>query len=384
MKSNLSAQELVQLIKTVFPSRPEDRNMAILVDVPDAIMPDNEKWRIRREMACEWFKNLQTGLSQLGLENISLLFYGNVHNNNADLPEMCFEPDSPSAEMDTEYLERHGRAQNFTEALAKQQIILAPTQFSTTAPLKVLAKKFGFRAATMPGFSSAMVPALRLDWQEINSRVNKVKRLLDEAESAEIEFLPDSREAFVLNLDLRFRSGHASGGLFPEPGTAGNLPSGESYIVPYEGEKGTPSRSSGIMPVQFGDELVKYKIVANKAVAVLSDGKISRSEEEKLRAEPAYGNLAELGFGVLRPFGIKPINEILLDEKLGLHIAFGRSDHFGGAVGVKNFTKPENVVHIDRIYINETQPRIHVAHVWLIDKNGERITLMQDGEYAIF
>jgi phosphoribosylaminoimidazole-succinocarboxamide synthase len=33
-------------------------------------------------------------------------------------------------------------------------------------------------------------------------------------------------------------------------------------------------------------------------------------------------------------------------EKLGLHIAFGRSDHFGGQVGAAKFSKPEEVVHV--------------------------------------
>ncbi len=74
----------------------------------------------------------------------------------------------------------------------------------------------------------------------------------------------------------------------------------------------------------------------------------------------------------------------MLDEKLGLHIAFGRSDHFGGAVGVKDFSSPEAVVHIDRIYIPETAPRIHVDAVNLIYPDGSSLELMRDGEYTIF
>jgi len=70
--------------------------------------------------------------------------------------------------------------------------------------------------------------------------------------------------------NLRFRPAHASGGRFPEPGTAGNLPSGETYIVPYEGEKGEPSQTSGVLPVQFDDEVVLFKIEANRALKVLT------------------------------------------------------------------------------------------------------------------
>ena len=42
-------------------------------------------------------------------------------------------------------------------------VTLSATELSATAPLKVATRASGFRAATMPGFSPAMVPALRLD-----------------------------------------------------------------------------------------------------------------------------------------------------------------------------------------------------------------------------
>jgi len=51
-----------------------------------------------------------------------------------------------------------------------------------------------------------------------------------------VRFLSGGLE-HLANFDLRFRTGHASGGLMREEGIVGNLPSGEAYIVPYEGEK---------------------------------------------------------------------------------------------------------------------------------------------------
>jgi hypothetical protein len=41
---------------------------------------------------------------------------------------------------------------------------MAPTQYSATAPLKNAARKFNLRAATMPGFSPAMIPTLKIDY----------------------------------------------------------------------------------------------------------------------------------------------------------------------------------------------------------------------------
>ncbi len=384
MSDIFSAQELLHLIKTVFSPQPVDKNIALIVDVPDETVPDTDSWQNRRQMVYQWYNILNKEKKSLGLENVSLLFYRNVHSNNADLPENCYEIKNIRENLDFNCLAKQGFSALFEKRLAQQHIIIAPTQFSATAPLKMLAKKHGFRAATMPGFSMKMIPALRLDWVEINRCVKIVKKLLDESKYAAIEFCVDNQEIYNLKLDLRFRPGHASGGLIPDPGCAGNLPSGESYIVPYEGELTEPSRSSGIIPVQFGDEIVIYRIEANKAVGILSNGEISEKEKNKLKLEPAYGNLAELGFGVLRPFGIQPVGVILIDEKLGLHIAFGRSDHFGGSVGAKDFNKPENVVHIDRIYIPETQPRIQINSVLLENDQGTFTTIIKDGQYTIF
>ena len=165
---------------------------------------------------------------------------------------------------------------------------------------------------------------------------------------------------------------------------AGNLPSGEAYIVPYEGERpGDPSRTQGTMPVQFGAEIVRYRIEGNVAVAVLSEGPAAKAEAEHLQREPAYGNLAELGLGVLAAFGVKPVGEILLDEKLGLHLAFGRSDHFGGQVGPAQFSSPGAVIHIDRVYVPETQPDVQVLAVDLIMPDRSTVALMRDGAYSV-
>ena len=208
--------------------------------------------------------------------------------------------------------------------------------------------------------------------------------LLDRAVEAEIDFLVDGERSHRLLLDLRHRTAHKSGGLFPEPGLVGNLPSGEAYIVPYEGENpGDPTQTEGAMPVQFGDEIVVYRIAGNRAFAVDGDGRMASREHDLLAAEPAYGNLAELGLGVLGDFGVEPVGEILLDEKLGLHIAFGRSDHFGGQVGARDFSRPEAVVHIDRVYVPAMQPRITLPRVDLALDDGAVVPLMRDGRYAI-
>jgi hypothetical protein len=375
----ITCKELVQLLHKVFPPLAGQRRLAILVDLPISGKEDHEQWRLRRNMAMEWTRMLKTTVDS-GLDSIDLYAYANVGSNNADLPEKAFHVHDRLPEFANE-LNMIGQIVPFTEIFAGTDMFLAPTEFSTTAPLKIAAKKYGFRAATMPGFTAAMIPALRIDYGQVQSQVRRLKQLLDRATSARVVFIAQEQE-YQMNFDLRFRTAHESTGVFPEPGIAGNLPSGEAYIVPYEGEN-EPSLTEGVLPVQFEDEIVTYQVHENRAVKVTSIGRFSNLEAGHLHDEPSYGNIAELGFGVLADFGIQPIGELLLDEKLGFHVAFGRSDHFGGMVGPSEFSSPSAVVHIDRIYIPQVQPLIAVADIVCRFQNGEEMLLMRDGHYEL-
>lgn len=382
MTERLSGEELTALIRRVFRPAPHERGLAILVDLPDSEVPDTPAWRQRREIAASWAEELAARQAKTGLD-ARLVLYRNVRTNNGELPATAWLHAGGSLPATADELDP-ATAVPFPEIYAHHPILIALTRFSATAPLKVAARSYPIRAATMPGFTPAMIPALRLDWEEINRRVEILADLLTRAEAAEIDFRHPGGTS-RLTLDLRHRHAHASGGLLPIPGVAGNLPSGEAYIVPYEGERqGDPSRSQGNLPVQFGPgEVVLYRIENNRAVEVVSTGERSRQEAAAIAAEPAYANLAELGLGVLAELGIKPIGELLLDEKLGLHIAFGRSDHFGGQVGPAHFSSPETVVHIDRVYIPETQPDVRLERVDLFMPKGKVVPLMRDQQYVL-
>jgi len=380
MSEQMTATELIEMVRRVFAPQTGERALGVMVDLPDDKVGDDPAWAARRAIASEWVAALRQHRDESGLD-VHLVAYPNAHTNNGDLPKYAWALDGDALPSSIDGLDKNS-ACPMEKVYADHPMLIAITKFSSTAPLKIAAKKFGFRAATMPGFTEAMIPALRLDYIEINRRVNFLKGLLDRAVSAEIQF-SHSLGKSDLNLDLRHRAGHASGGLLTSPGAAGNLPSGEAYIVPYEGEiPGDASRSEGELPVQFGSEIVLYQIKGNKAVKVLSTGPESMREAALLAKEPAYSNLAELGLGVLAPFGIRPIGSVLLDEKLGLHIAFGRSEHFGGQVGPDAFSSPEAVVHIDRVYVPEMQPDICPDSVDLRLEDGKIIPLMRKGDYV--
>ena len=379
MTERLSGDELVALVRRVFLPREHEVSLAILVDLPDVLIPDNTDWINRREIAADWLVKLSEKEAELGLRP-KLVFYRNTHVNNGDLPARCWVYSGGELPRMVEELDAE-RSISFAELFSENPILLVPSQFSATAPLKMAAKKYPIRAATMGGFCEEMIPALRLDYTEVNRRVAYFKERLDRASGADFIFSYPGGEA-SLHLDLRFRSAHGSGGLLHNPGVAGNLPSGEAYIVPFEGET-EPSRSAGVLPVQFGDEVVRYRIEGNRAVQVLTEGPASRIEAEHLVKEPAYGNIAELGLGVLAAFGVKPIGKVLLDEKLGLHIAFGRSEHFGGRVGPADFSSPDAVIHIDRVYVPETQPDVMVKQFDLVIDDGKLLPLMRDSQYVV-
>ena len=381
MSERLSANELIALIRRVFGITPQDRRLGILVDLPDGRVADNPDWSERRRMAADWAAQLRQHQDALGLE-VSLVLYRNVAMNNADLPARVWLGD-PAAVPDTADALEPAAALPLEQVLGTHSVLLAPTEFSATAPLKLMGKKHLFRAATMPGFKPAMIPALRLDYGEIRRRVRILQELLDQAAQARMLFEVDGRDRHSFVLDLRHRKAHASDGILETPGTAGNLPSGEAYIVPYEGEvPGVASQSAGFLPVQFGGDLVLFHVEGNVAVRVTGEGRAAEEQARWLAAEPAYGNMAELGLGVLADFGVQPCGEILLDEKLGLHIAFGRSDHFGGQVGAARFSKPEAVVHIDRVYLPSLQPRIVPRSLDLLTEDGRTVPVMRDGAYV--
>jgi len=380
MSERLDAAELVALVERVFCPGSE-RGLAILADLPDPGRPCDAAWRARIETAAAWARTLSERRGGLGFDTC-LVLYPNVGTNNGDLPERAWIHAGGALPVSTDDLDPAG-ATTFPEIFASNSMLMALTEFSATAPLKLAARGRDLRAATMGGFCAAMIPALRLDYGEINRRVVILKDFLDRATGAELRFRDPEGEC-LLHLDLRHRTAHASGGLLAEAGVAGNLPSGEAYIVPYEGEvPGEPSRSEGILPVQFGTEVVRYRIRRNQAQGVFPGGPEALREAGLLVAEPAYGNLAELGLGVLGAFGIRPIGEVLLDEKLGPHLAFGRSDHFGGQVGPGAFSRPEAVVHIDRVYVPEVQPLVRLLRLDLRLADGHDVAVIRDGAYVL-
>ncbi len=102
-----------------------------------------------------------------------------------------------------------------------------------------------------------------------------------------------------------------------------------------------------------------------------------------LSDDPAYGNIAELGLGILGEWGVVAVGSTLLDEKLGVHIAFGRSDHFGGITSPSSFRSPSNVVHIDWVFVPSIQPLIELERMQFRYSGKGEEPIVEGGKYLV-
>jgi len=260
MIRNLTPDELRELLQSVFGLGQEEMGFTIFVDLPGENVPDRPEWKDRRRFAAEWFTMLRVDLEKIPFTEINCCVYPNVGSNNNELPENVTLIDRVTASIETV----DPKDILLTEILSTSSVVIALTELSATAPLKVLAREHNFRGATMPGFTRSMIPALMLDYQMVNQRVTDIKARMDRATGATI-VLSDGTRDYESYIDLRHREGHASGGLIQDPGKVANLPSGEAYIVPYEGEReGDPSKTAGVLPVELDGEVVLFEIQANR------------------------------------------------------------------------------------------------------------------------
>lgn len=377
MKKNLVWNELLNLLQSAFGLQPGESSLSILVDLPDDRLPDTDAWQDRREIAVEWWGMIREHMNDIPFRGVHFCAYPNVGSNNNELPPVIGQ----CAWGEPVSFERSQKVP-LEDILRDSSVVLAMTELSATAPLKNSARKYAFRGATLPGFTRRMIPALVLNLDEVHLRVTTLKNRLDEAIAAHVIFTVGNDD-FHCSFDLRFRTAHSSSGIQRTVGSVGNLPSGEAYITPYEGERSDiESNTSGVLPVQFGTEVVIYTIKHNRVVMVAPGGPEAEREWEMVRQEPAYGNIAELGFGVLGEWGISAVGSTLLDEKLGFHVAFGRSDHFGGMTGPGSFRKSDHVVHIDWVYVPSCQPAITVKEVKLQYPDHEEV-IIREGAYCV-
>ncbi|HEV2753132.1 MAG TPA: hypothetical protein VGV36_04770 [Solirubrobacteraceae bacterium] len=227
-------------------------------------------------------------------------------------------------------------------ALAAADAYLAPCLPSlshTTARKR--ATEAGVRGATLPGVTDDLLARLMsADFDRLTQRSQRVAALLSEADAAHLT-CPKGSD---LRLDLTGRTAISDHGDLTAPGAFGNLPCGEGFVAPLDGE-GTLVASSVPGPGVVREDPV-ILTVAGGRLAEGEGGHASGYLSQLDAHGPDGRNLAELGVGTNEHATLT--GNILEDEKIlgTVHVAFGASASIGGTVSVP--------VHLDVVVLDPT------------------------------
>ena len=287
----------------------ENERILLLYDVPTSHLNDNHEWMERRHLIDTWL-NLCSKLSRK--REFSVEKMGIAANDEMD----------PTLSNDIK------------KYLTKYNIIIAMTEYSMTSSLVLLVKnnQKSMRCASMPYAEKRMMDTVfSMDYSDVKHYAHKIKNLLEEAENAHIEFSTGD----TLDIDLRNRHAGADDGDCTFPGAFINLPSGEGFIAPYEGvdEELTlfgKSKTKGVIPLYFDDHLIRCEIEENRIVELEGHKKVKSTLNTFLDCFNHRRNIAELGIGC-NPHA-RVTGNIIEDEKVGVHIAYGTSSHLGGRI----------------------------------------------------
>ncbi|HEM48594.1 MAG TPA: aminopeptidase, partial [Caldithrix sp.] len=201
-----------------------------------------------------------------------------------------------------------------------------------------------------------MIRGLKADYQKIAERTLKLSAVLDEGKIARI-ITPLGTD---LTMPIEGVKAISSTGLLLEKGMGGNLPSGESFLMPEEG------KSQGVLYIDAAVAGIgkiqsqPIKVIIKDGYAVdFSGGPEALELEASLRKFDKPGmNVAELGIGTNHEASVS--GNILEDEKVmgTIHVAFGNNISMGGTCNVG--------IHIDGVV---TKPTVFIDNKKIMD-NG--------------
>ena len=361
---------LARLLRNTFRPRPGER-ICILIDLPELGLANgwaflgDERFSIQRHAHDSFYKALHDGvMTELGLVGGEFFAYQETGGSNLDLPDRAVAPDGREVSLER-------------EVYPSYDIILCISTHSATAPLTALAKRHGFRGATLHGVNDIILRSgLAVDYNEVSRDAEKLRLALTWADHFEIDFaLVD--DTHTLRLECGRQEAQKSHGicLADEPDVA-NLPAGEVYFVPTGGQ--------GAFPMQYADGTLGLQQVSGGritgATLICGDQAVIDAHNAKLAAAPVTGELGELGFGTQ----VLPVSgRAIQDEKIlgTMHVATGRNDHLGGNLTPDKFAKAQNATHDDILFSPSKTPDITVTQVRM-HRDGDSIVVLENYQPA--
>ncbi|MGM0778765.1 MAG: aminopeptidase [Bacillota bacterium] len=228
-----------------------------------------------------------------------------------------------------------------SDKMLEYDVVFCLTKHSLTHTLaRKNANIHGVSVITMPGITEDMFlhGAMKADYQRVEKETMEMTDKLSQAERVTIE----TGSGYRLNIPLSGRTGVPSTGVFKGKAASGNLPSGEAYIAPVEGE------AEG--EIEINGSIAGIGLLENPIVLTLKKGKLIDVIGEKggkllsLLGDGDGSLLCELGIGTNH--AARVTGNILEDEKAynTIHVAFGSNHTFGGTIKTN--------VHIDCVTIN--------------------------------
>lgn len=355
---------LIRLLNTVFGDI-KGKRVAVFIDlaeprdIVDLKFLKDARWAVQTRAYAIFYQGLLENQPGLGLPSVEFYSYQLTGGSNLDLPRTVY--DLKGNELD---LER--------EVLSKLDLVFYIGTYSATAPITAIAKRMGFRGATMHGVNEVILNSgLAVDYKVVSRKAEAFRKAVTRSTSVDIEF-ERRRKKFSLHIDLAGQEAQKSHGLCPAPGDIANLPAGEIYFV--------PTGAEGMFPLVYEDgtrALMKVKGMRIYDAELLSGEQSTVDAHlKKLKSDPATGELGELGLGTQ----VLPVSgSDIQDEKvLGtIHIATGRSDHLGGHLTPDKFKNKLNATHDDILFAPHKTPDIKLRRVTFL-RNGESKVVLEN------
>ena len=257
--------------------------------------------------------------------------------------------------------EMHGEEppKQIAELMKKFDVVLCPTTKSLThTNARREASSIGVRVATFPGITEdIMIRGLNADYKKIAALTIKLAEILNNVNEVRVT----TSLGTDITMNISGRNALASKGLFHNKGESGNLPTGEAFLAPLEGQSNGVFFVDGSMA---GIGVIKGKPIRIDVKDGLAVGIYGGVQAKKLNMIlEKYGlpgrNIAEFGIGTNDK--VKLSGVLLEDEKVmgTIHIALGDNKSMGGKINVP--------IHLDGVV---KKPTVYFDGK-LVMKNGK-------------